>query len=103
MAKKIETFYLIRAKHKCCGDIAHAFILKDYKKNYKYSDMVLSGIKRDIKLGHTFEEYRYMVGVETNTVLKTELIPAGKSAIVKEAIKKAEKYEGKSFSKNLQK
>ena len=102
ISKKVETYVFIRVKHSC-GCLAHAYYLKDYlKKGFKFSDMVLAGIKQDIKNNHQFEEYRHLIDNESNMILKETVIPAKKSKLMKDVIKQAKEYEGKPFPKNLQ-
>ena len=96
--KKIDTYVFIRVRH-ACGCLAHSYFLKDYpikgKKKYKYSDMVLTGIKKDLELGHTFNEYRHLFEHESHAILEDTDIPAEKSKVVKEVTEQAETYKPK--------
>jgi len=96
--KKIDTYVFIRVRH-ACGCLAHSYFLKDYpvkgKKKYKYSEMVLAGIKKDLKLGHTFEEYRHLFEHESQAILEDTNIPVEKSKVIKEVTKQAEKFKEK--------
>lgn len=97
--KKIDTFVFIRVKH-ACDCLAHSYFLKDYpikgNKRYKYSEMVLAGVKKDMKLGHTFSEYRHLYEHESHAILKNTDIPAEKSKVIKEVTEQAKKYGEKT-------